>query len=137
GTDGAASNNRLDMFDAMRLAALVAKGAGGDPTLLPAQQVLRMATQNGADAFGLGHAIGSLAPGKLADVIAVDLGGVATEPCYDPISQIVHAASREHVTDVFVAGERVVADRALTRIDGAAIAARARAWRDRIASPRR
>jgi 5-methylthioadenosine/S-adenosylhomocysteine deaminase len=134
GTDGAASNNRLDMFDAMRLAALVAKGTSGDPTLLPAQQVLRMATQHGADAFGLGTSIGSLERGKLADLIAVDLASVATEPCYDPVSQLVHAASREHVTDVFVAGERVVANRAPTRIDAAAIAARARAWRDRIVS---
>jgi len=134
GTDGAASNNRLDMFDAMRLAALVAKGTSGDPTLLPAQQVLRMATQHGADAFGLGASIGSLERGKLADLIAVDLASVATEPCYDPVSQLVHAASREHVTDVFVAGERVVANRAPTRIDAAAIAARARAWRDRIVS---
>jgi 5-methylthioadenosine/S-adenosylhomocysteine deaminase len=125
------------MFDAMRLAALLAKGAGGDPTRLPAQQVLRMATQHGADAFGLGAAIGSLAPGKLADVIAVDLSGVATEPCYDPVSQLVHAASREHVTDVFVAGERVVAGGTPTRIDAAAVAARARAWRDRIASTAR
>ena len=134
GTDGAASNNRLDMFDAMRLAARVAKGTSGDPTLLPAQQVLRMATQHGADAFGLGTSIGSLERGKLADLIAVDLASVATEPCYDPVSQLVHAASREHVTDVFVAGERVVANRAPTRIDAAAIAARARAWRDRIVS---
>jgi 5-methylthioadenosine/S-adenosylhomocysteine deaminase len=134
GTDGAASNNRLDMFDAMRLAALVAKGTSGDPTLLPAQQVLRMATQHGADAFGLGASIGSLERGKLADLIAVDLASVATEPCYDPVSQLVHAASREHVTDVFVAGERVVANRAPTRIDAAAIAPRARAWRDRIVS---
>jgi len=122
------------MFDAMRLAALVAKGTSGDPTLLPAQQVLRMATQHGADAFGLGTSIGSLERGKLADLIAVDLASVATEPCYDPVSQLVHAASREHVTDVFVAGERVVANRAPTRIDAAAIAARARAWRDRIVS---
>jgi 5-methylthioadenosine/S-adenosylhomocysteine deaminase len=134
GTDGAASNNRLDMFDAMRLAALLAKGAGGDPTLLPARAVLRMATQHGADAFGLGASIGSLETGKLADLIAVDLASVATEPCYDPVSQLVHAASREHVTVVFVAGERVVANRAPTRIDVAAIAARARAWRDRIVS---
>ncbi|HEY7905118.1 MAG TPA: TRZ/ATZ family hydrolase [Casimicrobiaceae bacterium] len=136
GTDGAASNNRLDMFDAMRLAALLAKGAHGDPTRLPAMSVLRMATQNGADAFGLGAAIGSLAPGKLADVIAIDLGGVATEPCYDPISQIVYAAGREHVTDVFVAGERVVAARVPARIDVAAIRLRARQWGARLASPR-
>ena len=136
GTDGAASNNRLDMFDAMRLAALLAKGAHGDPTRLPAQSVLRMATQNGADAFGLGAAIGSLTPGKLADFIAIDLAGVATEPCYDPISQIVYAAGREHVTDVFVAGERVVAARALTRIDVAAICQRAQQWGARLASHR-
>jgi 5-methylthioadenosine/S-adenosylhomocysteine deaminase len=134
GTDGAASNNRLDMFGEMRLAALLAKGSTGDATALPAQTVLRMATQNGADAFGLGNRVGSLAPGKFADVIAVDLSSLSTQPCYDPISQLVYAAGREHVTDVWVAGERVVASRVPTRIDLSDLSQRTRHWREQLAA---
>jgi 5-methylthioadenosine/S-adenosylhomocysteine deaminase len=136
GTDGAASNNRLDMFDAMRLAALVAKGASGDATALPAQAVLRMATQGGADALALGARIGSLSPGKDADVVAVELAAAATLPCYDPVSQLVYAAGREHVTDVWVAGERVVASRKTTRVDVDEIAERAHHWQARLAPER-
>lgn len=134
GTDGAASNNRLDMFAEMRLAALLAKGTTGDATALPAQAVLRMATQNGADALGLGDRIGSLAAGKFADVIAVDLSSLATQPCYDPISQLVYAAGREHVTDVWMAGERVVAAAKPARIDAAALSRRVLRWRDQLAT---
>jgi len=134
GTDGAASNNRLDMFAEMRLAALLAKGSSGDATRLPAQTVLRMATQNGADAYGLGARIGSLTAGKLADVIAVDLSQLATQPCYDPVSQLVYAAGREHVTDVWVNGERVVASRSPTRIDVGALALRAQRWHQRLSA---
>ncbi|MEO8847013.1 MAG: TRZ/ATZ family hydrolase [Casimicrobiaceae bacterium] len=133
GTDGAASNNRLDMFGEMRLAALLAKGLSGDASLLPAQAVLRMATQNGADAYGLGARIGSLAAGKFADVIAIDLSTIATQPCYDPVSQLVYAAGREHVTDVWVGGERVVASRVPTRIDVDTLAAHAHRWHSLLA----
>ncbi len=133
GTDGAASNNRLDMFAEMRLAALLAKGSSGDATRLPAQTVLRMATQHGADACGLGERIGSLTAGKLADVIAVDMSPVATQPCYDPLSQLVYAAGREHVSDVWVGGERVVASALPTRIDVATLTAHAQRWRERLA----
>jgi 5-methylthioadenosine/S-adenosylhomocysteine deaminase len=133
GTDGAASNNRLDMFGEMRLAALLAKGTTGDASALPAQAVLRMATQNGADALGLGDRIGSLAAGKCADVIAVDLSALATQPCYDPVSQLVYAAGREHVTDVWMAGERVVMSRAPARIGVASLAQRTARWRDQLA----
>ncbi|MEO8977452.1 MAG: TRZ/ATZ family hydrolase [Casimicrobiaceae bacterium] len=133
GTDGAASNNRLDMFGEMRRAALLAKGLSGDASVLPAQAVLRMATQNGADAFGLGARIGSLAAGKFADVIAIDLSTIATQPCYDPVSQLVYAAGREHVTDVWVSGERVVASRIPTRIDVDTLAAHAHRWHSLLA----
>jgi 5-methylthioadenosine/S-adenosylhomocysteine deaminase len=132
GTDGAASNNRLDLFGEMRLAALLAKATAGDPAALPAAQALAMATIGGARALGLDHAIGSLAAGKQADAIAVDLGALDATPCYDPVSHLVHAIGRESVTDVWVAGRRVVENRVLKSADEAAIVARALAWQERL-----
>lgn len=133
GTDSAASNNRLDLFAEMRLASLLAKVTQDDASALPAPTVLRMATLGGARALGLDGRIGSLVPGKDADAIAVDLAGVGLVPCYDPVSHLVHAAGREHVTDVWIEGERLVVRGAPVRLDPAAIAARAALWRDRIA----
>ena len=104
GTDGAASNNRLDLLQEMRTAALLAKAVSGDAEALPAHAALRAATLGGALALGLGQRIGTLEPGKAADVVAVDLGDVALQPCYDPVSQLVYSAGREHVSDVWVAG---------------------------------
>lgn len=132
GTDGAASNNDLDLFDEMRTAALLSKGLTGDARVLPAAQVLRMATLNGARALGLETEIGSLIPGKSADVIAVDLGQPETEPVYHPLSQLVYAASRRQVSDVWIAGQRVLRNRHLTTLDLAETLQRARRWRDRI-----
>lgn len=134
GTDGAASNNDLDMLGELRTAALLAKGASGDPTALPAAQALRLATLNGARALGLEDRIGSLEIGKAADIIAIDLSAPATQPVYDPISQIAYAAGRDQVTDVWIAGQRVLRERLLTTLDEAAIAAKADAWRAKIAS---
>jgi 5-methylthioadenosine/S-adenosylhomocysteine deaminase len=105
GTDGAASNNRLDMFAEMRIAALLSKGSRGDATVVPAEQALEMATINGAKALGLDHQIGSIEIGKLGDLTAVKLADIETMPCYDPISHLVYAAGREHVTHVWVQGE--------------------------------
>lgn len=105
GTDGAASNNRLDLFGEMRLAALIAKGSTGDASALPAREVLRMATLNGAIALGLGEKTGSITPGKAADLCAVSLGNLESQPCFDPVSHLVHVAGRECVTDVWVAGK--------------------------------
>lgn len=105
GTDGAASNNRLDMFTEMRLASLLAKGAELDPTLLPAQQALEMVTINAAKALGLDDKIGTIEAGKNADLVAVKLGDLTTSPCYDPISHLVYTCGREHVTHTWVAGE--------------------------------
>jgi 5-methylthioadenosine/S-adenosylhomocysteine deaminase len=133
GSDGAASNNRLDLFAEMRLASLLAKVSSGDASTLPASQVLRMATLNGATALGLEARIGSLALGKDADLVAVHLAGLDVLPLYDPVSQLVHAAGREHVTDVWVAGERVVEDRRPVNLDVPAVAARARRWQERLA----
>ena len=132
GTDGAASNNRLDLFGEMRLAALLAKVATGDPAALPAADVLRAATLGGAQALGLDADLGSLGPGKFADVVAVDLGTLEAAPCYDPVSHLVHVVGREAVTDVWVAGQRLVADRVLTTVDEAALFARARLWQERL-----
>ena len=132
GTDGAASNNDLDLFGELRTAALLGKGVAGDARVLPAARVLRMATLNGARALGLGEETGSLEPGKAADLIAVDLGQPETEPVYHPISQLVYAAGRHQVTDVWVAGQRLLADRRLTTLDLDEILQRARDWREKI-----
>lgn len=132
GTDGAASNNRLDIFAEMRLAALLAKVATGDPASLPAHTVLAAATIGGARALCLERDIGSLVAGKKADVIAVDLGSVEAEPCYDPVSHLVHATGREAVTDVWVDGRRIVRNRELQTADTAGIVARARSWQERM-----
>jgi len=132
GTDGAASNNRLDILGEMRMASLLAKVANNDPAVLCAQRALDMATLGGARALGLDARLGSLRQGKDADIVAVDLSGGDTLPCYDPISHLVHVAGRERVTDVWVRGERVVADRALTRVDEAEVASRAQLWQDRM-----
>lgn len=132
GTDGAASNNRLDLFSEIRLAAILAKGVGGDPATLPAHQALEMATLAGARALGLEERIGSLEIGKQADVAAVNLASVATQPCYDPISQLVYSAGREQVDHVWVNGQAVLADGRSALLDEAETLARAHAWRERI-----
>ena len=134
GTDGAASNNRLDMFSEMRLAALLAKGASARATALPAHAVLGMATLNAARALGLDDRIGSLTPGKFADMTAVNLDAPELWPCYDPLSHLVYAAGREHVTHVWVEGKPVVEDGRLTRIDPRDLAAKAAHWQAKIAS---
>jgi 5-methylthioadenosine/S-adenosylhomocysteine deaminase len=132
GTDGAASNNRLDLFSEMRLAALLAKGATGDPTALPARAVLEMATIRAARALGLDDRVGTLVPGKQADMTAVDLDAVELAPCYDPLSHLVYAAGREHVSHVWVGGELLVENGGLTRLDTRELAAKAAYWQKRI-----
>ena len=132
GTDGAASNNRLDIFSEMRLAALLAKGASGKATALPAHVVLRMATLNGARALGLDKTIGSLVPGKLADLVAVDLSAPELLPCYDPVSHLVYVAGRNNVSHVWVGGELLVEGGRLTRLRDDELRGKAAYWRDRI-----
>jgi 5-methylthioadenosine/S-adenosylhomocysteine deaminase len=134
GTDGAASNNRLDLIEETRLAALLAKGAGGDAAALPAWQALECATLCGATALGLEKRIGSLEPGKDADLAAFDLAAAETTPCYDPVSHLIYAASRERVTDVWVAGRQVVHSRQVVSDQPALerdILNRAGAWQSR------
>ena len=134
GTDGAASNNRLDMFTEMRQSALLAKAVANDPTVLPAHTVLQMATLNGAKALGLGECIGSLEPGKGADIVAVDFARPELAPCYDPVSHLVYAAGREDVSHVWIAGEMLVEDGVFTRSELREVQARALHWQTRIAA---
>ncbi len=132
GTDGAASNNDLDMLDEMRVAALLAKAVSGDATALPARQALRMATLHGARALGLDQVTGSISTGKYADLAAIDLARISSQPVYDPLSQIVYTAGRDQVTDVWVAGRQLLEGGRLTTLDEAEILHRANRWSDRI-----
>ena len=132
GTDGAASNNRLDLFAEMRLAALLAKGIAGDAATLPAWQALEMATLRPARALGMDNLIGSLTPGKRADITAVSLSDIALAPCYDPLSHLVYAAGREHVSHVWVDGELVVDNGKLTTMDTQELRTKAAYWQAKI-----
>jgi len=132
GTDGAASNNTLDMLAEMKTAALLAKGVAGDPTAVPASTALRMATLNGARALGLDDDLGSLAEGKWADITAIDLDSPETQPVHDVTSTLVYATSREQVSDVWIAGRRLLQARRLIRMDQANLIERADGWRERI-----
>ena len=130
GTDGAASNNRLDMFTELRTASLIHKVTNQDPTVLSAETALRMATINGARALGLGDQIGSLEPGKKADLIMVDLEQSHLTPCFNPVSLMVYAARGSDVADVMVNGEWLVREREMVKWDEAQIrsAAAQTAW---------
>jgi 5-methylthioadenosine/S-adenosylhomocysteine deaminase len=133
GTDSASSNNALDMFAEMKLAAILAKGVAGDATAVPAWQAIRMATLNGARAIGLGDVTGSLEVGKAADFIAVKLGGrPETGPMFSVLSHLAYATDRSAVTDVWVAGAQLLADRSLTTIDEAAVLGDLREWGGRV-----
>ncbi|MEY2340724.1 TRZ/ATZ family hydrolase [Acidithiobacillus sp. IBUN Pt1247-S3] len=136
GTDGAASNNDLDMLGELRTAALLAKGRDGDPTALPAEQALYMATLGGAKALGWDDEIGSLEVGKTADCIAVSLDYPATSPIYDPISQLVYCASRDQIRAVWVAGAQKIRDGQALEWDDAELAREAQDWAQRIARER-
>lgn len=133
GTDGAASNNDLDLLGETRTAALLAKAVAGSASALDAHRALRMATLNGARALGLDTQIGSLELGKAADLVAFDLSGLAQQPVHDPVSQLIYATSRDCARHVWVAGEQLLEERRLTRMDEAALTAMARAWGARIA----
>lgn len=133
GTDGAASNNDLDLLAEMRMAALLAKGTSGNPEAVPAARALSMATIHGARALGMEDRIGSIEAGKQADLAAIRLDCIETEPVHHVISQLVYAAPRSQFTDVWVAGRRLMKDRTLTTLDEDALMAQTRAWRQRIA----
>lgn len=132
GTDGAASNNDLNMLGEMRTAAFLAKVATQNPTSLPAEEALKMATINGAKALGIDHITGSLTIGKAADFIAINLEEIETLPLYHPISLIVYAASRHQVTDVWVAGKQLMKNRKLLTMDEKELMTKAQSWGKKI-----
>ncbi|HET6633113.1 MAG TPA: TRZ/ATZ family hydrolase [Rhodanobacteraceae bacterium] len=134
GTDGCASNNDLDMFGEMRTAAQLAKAVARKADAFSARYTLRAATLNGARAVGLEQRVGSLEPGKQADIAAVRLDDIESLPLYDVVSQLVYATGRHQVSDVWIAGRRRLADRTLTDIDLPALQAKARDWGERIAA---
>lgn len=132
GTDGPASNNDLDMFGEMRSAALLAKVTTNDAAALPAATALAMATINGARALGLEAQIGSLEPEKSADMVCVDLSAPSCQPVHSPLSQLVYSATRDQVTDVWVAGQLLYGANSYTTADAADIMARTQAWLERM-----
>jgi 5-methylthioadenosine/S-adenosylhomocysteine deaminase len=134
GTDGAASNNRLDLFAEMRTAALLAKAVARDAQAMPAHAVLHAATLGGARALGLGDRIGSIVPGKSADLVAVALRGPELAPCYDPVSHLTYAAGREHVTHVWVDGEARVLDGKLHNSALSGLNTRWQVWQNALGS---
>ncbi|MGQ7818121.1 N-ethylammeline chlorohydrolase [Pseudomonas sp. A46] len=133
GTDGAASNNDLDLLGETRTAALLAKAVAGSASALDAHRALRMATLNGARALGLDQDTGSLELGKAADLVAFDLSGLAQQPVYDPVSQLIYATGRDAVRHLWVDGKHLLDDGRLTRLDEDRLGATARAWGERIA----
>ena len=133
GTDGAASNNRLDVFCEMRLTALLAKATSNNAEVLPAHTALRMATLNAAQALGIERSVGSIQSGKCADLCAVNLDSIELSPCYDPASHLVYAAGREDVSDVWVAGKQLVGSGRLLHMDESSMKHKAREWKSRIA----
>ena len=132
GTDGAASNNDLNLLAEMRTAALLAKGVAGSASAVPAETALRMATLNGAKALGIDAETGSLEPGKAADIVAVDLSNPHTQPLYHACSQMVYAASSHQVSQVWVAGRQVIRDGQPLTLEADAILTAARGWQARI-----
>ena len=134
GTDGAASNNEPDLLGETRTAALLAKAVANSATALDAHRALRMATLNGARALGLESEIGSIELGKAADLVAFDLSGLAQQPVYDPVSQLIYATGRDCVKHLWVAGKHLLNNGKLTRMDEQQLCATAKAWGERISS---
>jgi len=132
GTDSASSNNDLDMLGEMRTACLIAKTTANDASALPAWQALEMATINGAIALNVQNEIGSLEVGKSADIVAIDLNHLSTQPVYNPISQIVYSASRQQITDVWVDGHSRVVNGVLQNVDVTQILNNAALWGERL-----
>lgn len=132
GTDGAASNNDLDMFGELRTAALLAKGISGQPTALDAHSALRMATLAGAQALGVAEQTGSLEPGKSADMVAVDLSALPLQPVYHPVSQLLYTCNASHVSDVWVAGQQKVRSGQLQLADQDGLLEAVNEWAQRI-----
>ena len=133
GTESAASNNRLDIFQEMRLSSLLTKGISEDPTAFTAHQALQAATLNGARALGLDQRIGSLLPGKAADLCAVCLDDWMLQPCFDPASHLVYTTRRDDVTHTWVAGRLQMHNGLPSNIDIHQLSAHANIWHNRLA----
>ncbi len=136
GTDGCASNNDLDMFSETRTAALVAKAVAQDAAALDAFSALRAATLGGAKAIGFDDRVGSIEPGKEADLVCVDLSALETQPLHHVVSQLIYATGRQQVSDVWIAGRARLRQRMLVDIDIEGVLSNARQWRERIAGIR-
>ncbi|TQM10387.1 5-methylthioadenosine/S-adenosylhomocysteine deaminase [Pseudoxanthomonas sp. 3HH-4] len=136
GTDGCASNNDLDMFSETRTAALLAKAVAQDAAALDAFSALRAATLGGAKAIGFDDRIGSIEPGKEADLVCVDLSALETQPLHHVVSQLIYATGRQQVSDVWIAGKAKLRQRVLVEMDIDGVIANARQWRERIAGIR-
>lgn len=134
GTDGCASNNDLDMFGETRTAAQLAKAVANDAAAFDAATALRAATLGGAKAIGFDHLVGSIEPGKQADLACVDLSGLESQPLHNVLSQLVYATGRHQVSDVWIAGKARLASRTLVDMDEDALISNARQWRERIAT---
>ena len=132
GTDGAASNNNLDMLEEMRTAAILAKAVSKDATAVSAHHALAMATINGARMLGLDAQIGSLEPGKLADLVAIDLSGLSFQPLHNPVSQLVYAATGHQVSHAWIDGIQVLAEGVLTQLDTQRVRSNTRQWHNTI-----
>ncbi|HEY8569037.1 TRZ/ATZ family hydrolase [Microbulbifer sp.] len=133
GTDGAASNNGLDMLLETNTAALLAKAISGDASALPAHQALAMATINGARALGIDDVTGSIEVGKAADLCAIDMSELEQQPLHDPLSQLIYTTNGHNVRNVWVAGKLLLKDRGLMTLNEEEVRQRAGVWRDRIA----
>lgn len=134
GTDGCASNNDMDMLGEMKSAALLAKVSTGNPAALNAEQVLRMATIDGARSLGLDTQCGSLEVGKAADCISIDLSSIECMPLYHVVSQIIYSTSKSHISNVWIAGKQVLKNKALTLIDEQALIKKAQYWQTKISA---
>lgn len=132
GTDGAASNNDLNLLSELKTAALLGKAIAGDAAALDAHSALRMATINGAKALGMEDRIGSLEVGKAADITAIDLGELEAQPLYNPVSQLIYTNSSNHVSHVWVAGRALLLSRQLQTLNERELIGKARWWRQQI-----
>jgi 5-methylthioadenosine/S-adenosylhomocysteine deaminase len=132
GTDGAASNNDLDMIAEMQTAAMLGKAVANDAAAVSAEQTLAMATINGARALGIDDITGSLQVGKAADITAINLGQLETQPLYNPVSQVVYAAGRDQVTHVWCNGKTLLQNRELQTLDMDKLMANASDWQARL-----
>jgi 5-methylthioadenosine/S-adenosylhomocysteine deaminase len=132
GTDGAASNNDLDMLSEMQTAALLGKAVAQNAQAASAEQILRIATINGAKALGMDDIIGSIEIAKSADLVAIDLNSIETQPLYNPLSQIIYSCTREQIKHVWVNGSHLLKNRELTTLDLSGLLQSARQWREKI-----